>query len=165
MINIKTKLSDSFMADLDKLTEACGEATLRATGYAGAKVLMDEAVLRVPVKTGTIRANIIIKRREEKSKGDETQTYIVTVRSGKFGSDGDAFYWKWVENGHKFVGRKAKNVSWKAHRAAAEKLEFGSSKMGAKPFLRPAFEAKKDQVIVVMRQKMAEKIKEFLGKP
>lgn len=164
MVDIETKLTGNMLQGLEKLAAAAGEATLRGTGFAGAKVFLDEAKARVPVKTGTIKANLIIKRAEEKSSSAEKQTYLVTVRSGKQGNDGDAYYWKWVENGHMIVGKKAKAAAWKNHRAAA-KLEFGDSKKGARPFIRPAYESVKDKAINAMQTKMAEKIKTFLSEP
>ena len=162
MVKIDTKLTGDMMQGLDKLAAAAGEATLRAAGFAGAKVFLDEAKIRVPVKSGTIKANLIIKRAEEKSNGADKQTYLVTVRSGTQGNDGDAYYWSWVENGHLIVGKKAKSATWKGHREAA-KREFGDSKVGAKPFLRPAYTAMKDKAIIAMKTKMAEKIKTFLS--
>lgn len=162
MVNIETKLTGNMLQGLDKLIAAAGESTLRATGFAGAQVFLEEAKLRVPVKSGNIKANLIIKRAEEKSSSADKQTYLVTVRSGKQGNDGDAFYWRWVENGHLIVGKKAKKAAWKAHRQAA-KLEYGNSKIGAKPFIRPAYESVKNRAIDAMVIKMHQKIQSFLS--
>lgn len=158
------KLEGNLVEGLDKLAAAAGESTLRATGYAGAQVFQEEAIHihRASVKTGTIQKNIIVKRLEEESDGAHKQTYIVTVRKGKMNKDGDAFYWKWVEGGHKFVPRRPKGTPWKAHRTAAE-LEYGKSTVPAKPFIRPSYEAKKEQAIKAMLARMAGKIKEYLG--
>lgn len=149
------------MAGLDKLIEAAGESTLRATGFAGAVVFRDEASRLVPVKEGIIKRNIIVKRAEEKSDSNVRQTYLVTVRTGKQGNEGDAYYWRWVEKGHKIVPRKPKDVAWKVHRAAAE-LEYGNSKVPAHPFMRPAYDNMKEKALKAMRARMAGKIKEYL---
>lgn len=165
MIEIKTSFSADITAALQKLTAATGEATLRATGYAGAKVFLDEAKRRVPVDTGTIRDNIIVKRAEEKSDGAKLQTYLVTVRSGKYGRNGDAFYWRFVENGHSYVRRNPKSgkgANWKAHREAS-RVEYGSSSAPAQPFMRPAYESKKEDAMQAMRERLAERIKYFLN--
>ncbi len=147
-----------------KLTDALGESTLRATGFAGAEVFRDEAKRNASshVKTGVLMNNIIVKRAEEASDTNKVQTYLVTVRSGKHGHAGDAYYWRWVENGHSFVRRKKKGTSWKAHRAAAL-LEYGSSSVPAKPFMRPAYESKKQEAIDAMNKKLAERVAQHLG--
>lgn len=150
----------------DILIEAIGQGPLRAAGFAGAEVFREAAMENAVknAKSGTIYRNIIVKRLEEEAS-DRRQAYIVTVRSGKFNTEGDAFYWRFVEHGHKFVPRnpkKGKGANWKAHRAAAA-LEFGTAKVGAKPFMRPAYESHKDAAIAAMQAKLAEKIAEKLG--
>jgi HK97 gp10 family phage protein len=153
---ISLNLTGDFEAALDRLAAAAGESALRAAGVAGAKLFQEEAQARVPVKTGRVKKNIIIKRAEEKSDGNKRQTYLVLVRggSGNYGNtklnrrknrvgksydtDGDAFYWRF--------------------------LEFGTSKMAARPFMRPAYEARRARAIDVMRARLWEKILEELGK-
>lgn len=154
--SISLALTGDFEAALNRLQAAAGESALRAAGVAGAKLFQEEAQLRVSVKTGRIKKNIIIKRAEEKSDGNKRQTYLVLVRkgSGSFGNtkanrrqnrvgktyatDGDAFYWKF--------------------------LEFGTSKMPARPFIRPAYESQRARSIDVMKARLWEKILEELGK-
>jgi HK97 gp10 family phage protein len=136
MINISTKLKGDLTSALDRLASASAESALRSAGYAGAKVFQDEAKARVPVDTGILQDNIIVKRAEEKSKGAMSQTYIVTVRKGKKGGP-DAFYWRFVE--------------------------FGTSKMSARPFMRPAFDSKSKEAVDAMKQKLSEKVAELLG--
>lgn len=161
---IETKLTGDMMAGFDKLLAAAGESTLRAAGFAGAAVIRDEAKQRVPVDTGVLKANIIVKRAEEKSDANTKQTYLVTVRKGKFNAEGDAFYFTFVEFGHSYVSRKTnKKQTWKSHRAAMA-LEYGTAKKGARPFLRPAYEAKKKEAVDAMRDRFAEKLKEELAK-
>ena len=158
---LSVKLSGDAFEGLDKLSEALGENTLRAAGFAGAQVFQEEAIAKVPVKDGVIKRNIIVKRAEEDSDGNKKQTYLVTVRTGKLNTNGDAFYWKWVENGHRFNGfrKKADGSTWKAYRKAMQ-AEFGSSKVPAKPFIRPAYAAKRKAALDAMRAKLAEKLKE-----
>lgn len=156
---VQAKLTGDMLSGLDKLVAAAGESALRATGVAGARVFQEEAIRRVPVDTGTIKRNIIIKRAEEKSSGAEKQTYLVTVRTGKHGNEGDAYYWRFVEGGHKIVPRKPENVTWKVHREAMA-LEYGSSRVPAKPFIRPAFESMKRAAVEAMKARLREKLKE-----
>lgn len=137
MIKTEFLLTGDMEQGLDKLADSVGESVLRSAGYAGAQVFMEEAKLRAPVGEGVLRDNIIVVRADEKSDGAQKQTYVVTVRSGKFNQEGDAFYWRFVE--------------------------FGTVHAAAKPFIRPAFEAMKQFALQVMLKRMAEKIKEARG--
>jgi HK97 gp10 family phage protein len=160
--SVEIKMTGDMLSGLDKLLGPEGEAMLRAGGSAGAAVFCDEAIRRVPVASGTIRRNIIVKRIEEKSDGATRQTYYVTVRKGKMNVEGDAFYWRWVEYGHSFVPRKKKGTTWKAHRAAMQ-MEYGSSSAPARPFMRPAYDSKQKDALEAMARAMAAKYKELMG--
>jgi hypothetical protein len=161
---------ETFGDTLVQLEEGIAEDVLRATGFAGAAVFREEAKrnARGHAKTFTIYNSIIVYRVEEESDGGSKQVYIVTVRQGRFNGD-DAFYWEWVEKGHKFVppNRKVskktgRTVGWKAHRAAAE-LEYGSATVPAYPYMRPAYESKKHEAVDVMTKTLIEQLKRNLG--
>lgn len=156
---LSVKLSGDAFEGLDKISDALGENTLRAAGYAGAKLIQEEAIQLVRKKDGVVARNIIVKRIEEKSNGNEIQTYKVAVRTGKYENEGDAFYWDFLDRGHKIVRRKSKDKTWKAHRAA-EAREWGSSKVPARPFMRPAYKNKVKAALDAMRAKLADKLKE-----
>ncbi|ATQ77901.1 hypothetical protein CR152_27900 [Massilia violaceinigra] len=155
---------DAIKAATDQIAGAVGESSLRAAGFAGAEVFRDEAIRNAAShkKTGVLMRNIIAKRLDEESDGDKRQAYLVTVRSGKFGTDGDAFYWRFVENGHRFVRRKNKKQSLKAARAASA-LEYGTASAPAYPFMRPAYESKKQEAAEAVTAKLAEKMAEKAG--
>jgi HK97 gp10 family phage protein len=145
------------------IAESVGEGALRAAGFAGAEVFRDEAKENSlkNKKTGVLHDNIIVKRLEEESS-DTKQAYIVTVRTGKFGTEGDAFYWRFVEFGHSFV-RRSKGKRDTITKRRAEALEFGTSSAPAYPFMRPAYESKKAEAVEAMQAKLAEKIKQGRG--
>jgi HK97 gp10 family phage protein len=151
-------------AALDNVSEAIGEDALRAAGFAGAEVLRNEAKLNASrhVDTGTLMNNIIVKRVEEKSDGARLQTYYVMVRNGKMFREGDAFYWRWVENGHKIVPRKPKKTTWKQHRAAAA-LEYGNRRVPGYAFMRNAFDAKNGEAVEAMRAALSRALSEGTG--
>lgn len=151
-------LVDAVQAAVDQVAASVDESTLRKVGVAGAAIFRDEAKQNAlaHAKTQTIYRNIIIKRLEEESHDASRQVYIVTVRKGRFDGD-DAYYWRWVEYGHKFVPRKPKKRSWKAHRAAAL-LEYGSATVPAYPFMRPAYESHKSTAIDAMTRTLAEQL-------
>lgn len=163
--------TDDFLAGVKeavgKMSEAVGESTLRQTGFAGAAIFREEAKRNAAshVKTGILYRNIIVKRLEEDSDTNSRQAYLVTVRAGKMNQEGDAFYWKWVERGHKFVPRnpkQGKGADWKAHRAAAA-LEYGTASVPAYPFMRPAFDSKQSEAIEKMKETLAAAIKKSLA--
>lgn len=169
-----SELMAAVQQTVDRVASAINEDGLRATGFAGAEVFREEAKRNAAknAKTFTIHRNIIVKRLEEKSDGGQRQAYLVTVRKGNFGG-ADAFYWRFVEDGHAKV-RKNKTVSektgkivgWKAHRAEEERywkkkaaeMEFGSATVPAQPFMRPAYESKKQEAVDAMTRALTEQI-------
>lgn len=156
---------DAIAKATGQIAEAVGESSLRAAGFAGAEVFRDEAKRNASAhrKTGVLEKNIIVKRLEEESDGGKRQAYLVTVRTGKFGADGDAFYWRFVEQGHKFIRRgKGKDDTLKKRRVEA--LEFGTAMAPAYPFMRPAYESKKQEAADAMAAKLIEKLNEKLSK-
>lgn len=177
--------SSALTASIRQVTSDIGsaldESTLRATGFAGAEVFREQAKVNAlrNKKTGTIYNNIIAKRLTEESEGGKRQAYLITVRKGDRPAKGekrdrknptdDAFYWRFVEDGHKFVPKNnnvskktGKKIGWSAHRRAAE-LEYGSATVPAYPFMRPAYESRKSDAIEAMRDKLTQKISEKMG--
>lgn len=175
MIEFDTSAFERAMTEAKQtITEATGESTLRTVGFAGAEIFRDQVQQNSlkHYKTGTLYANIIVKRLEEESDGGRRQAYIVTVRNGRSG-DWAAYYWRFVEFGHakvrenKTVSKKTgRVVGWKAHRARevkywaeqAAKLEHGTATVPAYPFMRPAYESRKQEVVDVMTRTLAEQI-------
>lgn len=49
-------------------------------------------------------------------------------------------------------------ISWRGSGFYGRFIEFGTSKYPAKPFLRPAFDAKKEEALTIFKQKLAENI-------
>lgn len=150
-------LAAAIESTVQEIRDAADEQTLRRVGFAGAEVFRDEAKQNAlaHVKTGTLHANIIAVRLPEESDGDVRQVYKVTVRNDP------AFYWRFVEEGHKFVPRNTRvsrrtgrKTGWAAHRRAAE-LEYGTASAPAYPFMRPAYESKKKQAADAMTQTLA----------
>jgi HK97 gp10 family phage protein len=123
---------------------------LRSAVSAGAKVIVDEAKRRAPQgETGNLR-KALYRYRSRSQSGTGKETFLVGVRKGKkqyadtaknrrlsrvgkkYTVEGEAFYWRF--------------------------LEFGTSKMAARPFLRPAFESKKMEALDTIKKKLAEAI-------
>ena len=142
---------DQLAKALRELPQRVARNGLRAAVYAGAKVIRDEAKLQAPVATGamgpnqpppgTLKRSVIMKQIPELS-GAQKQTFFVTVRQGKKyrkqGKKGnlsqDAWYWRFVE--------------------------FGTVKMPARPFLRPAFDMKKHEAVTAIKTRLAQRIEQ-----
>lgn len=158
---------DAFVASsvrkLEGLGAELGESALRKAAVAGARVFRDEAQALAPVDSGVLKRNIIIKHVPEASDDDRLQVYYVTVRHGKFGEDGDAFYWRFVEEGHRKSKPRVGPESLKTHRAAML-LEFGDSRVAARPYMRPAYEGRRVAAVQAMRDRLAEVVSEALTK-
>jgi HK97 gp10 family phage protein len=129
---------------------------------AGARVIQKEAKERCPVgltkddPVKMLKKTIKIKLLKPKFPGQRIA--IVGPRVGKKANP-DGYYGKWVEEGHKIVhatgshiskwrNYKGKNISIKEYTVI--KTEFGDSKTQPKPFMRPAFDNKKNQAQMVM---------------
>ena len=160
-----SELESAVRATVQEVQDGISESALRETGFTGAAMFQAEAKRNAAshAKSWTIYENIIIKRLEEESDGAKRQAYMVTVRRGKTGSP-KAFYWRWVEKGHKFVPknkkiskRTGKKMGWKAHRLAAE-LEYGTATVPAYPYMRPAYESKRQAAVEAMTKTLAEQI-------
>lgn len=125
---------------LEDLPRKVATNGLRKAVSTGAALVRDEAKSRAPVDTGEMRRDIMIKR--ARTADGMIATYEVFVRTGKKSRMAgrrrnvarDSYYWRFVE--------------------------FGTSKMAARPFMRPAFEAKKVEAVDLIKQTLREKIAE-----
>ncbi len=122
---------------LQELSRDVATRAARSAVNAGAQTVKRRAQQNVPVATGNLKKNIIV-RRQRPSEHGLTEQYIVTVRQGKVTKKQaergleDAFYGRFVE--------------------------FGTVKMAARPFLRPAFDGGKEEAVTAMREQLAARI-------
>lgn len=131
------------------LPQKMDQRILNSGLLAGGRLIVADAKQRVAVRTGELRRNI--RARSTKPFQGMTATVIVGVRKltkkqiaalkkkrNRKGSSlpnpSDPFYWRF--------------------------LEFGTSKMRARPFLRPAFESKKGQALEVITKQFAKRVEE-----
>lgn len=132
------------LADLNRKMQELGpkfsQKVLRASINAGIQVIKKEAKRNVPVDTGKIKRNIIVKRSTRESSTSRA-VYNLSVRQWWKGtkfkaySDKDAYYWKF--------------------------LEFGTVKMSKKPFITPAFEMKASEALSTIKRKAMEKFNQL----
>ena len=129
---------------------------VRSALFRAAKTVRDEAKQRAPRDTGALQASVIAARDNNPQATGANERYVVTVKkkrwtgkakakaaktaAGKidYRKSGDAFYWRVVE--------------------------FGTSKMRAQPFLRPAFESQKDVALDQFKQSLATGIQRTVRK-
>lgn len=134
---------------LRELPERIAHRALRVSVYAGAKVIRDAARAQAPKAAqslghkrpspGTLKRSVIMKHIRELSGGGR-QTFYVLVRQGrKYRNQGkrgnlsqDAWYWRFVE--------------------------FGTRKMNARPFLRPALESRRREAVGAIKQRLTQRI-------
>jgi len=139
-----------FKEALDRLKEFGPNVTkngLRSSTFAGAKVIRDEVKATAPVRTGLLRESVSTFRR----KTPEYQArYSIGFRHLL------ARYANTRENRRKNrVGKRYRlaNPAFYAHF-----LEFGTSKMRAHPFMRPAALRASDRALAAMGANLAKAI-------
>lgn len=126
------ELADALRALPAELASKNGGPLAKSLRAAG-NLIRDEAKRRAPVlegeskyrKPGTVRDAIRTRRDRIQAPGaaETFEVYVKQAKGAKRGtfSKDDPFYWRFVE--------------------------FGTKKMAAEPFLRPAFEAKKEEAL------------------
>lgn len=117
---------------------------VRPAAQAGAQVLYDEVLLRVPVATKTI-----------------------TRKSGKVIPPGalKASIYQAFSEDNSGKTRATYHVSWNYRKAPHGHLvEFGTSRAPAHPFLRPAFDAKINAALQAAKAKYEEGMRQVIAK-
>jgi len=132
-IQVKIEGLDELKKALDQLPKELHKGPLRSAVSAGAKVVQERARTLAPEDTGTLKRAIYRTRSREGSSAVQEMA-IVGIRYGRrFRKRGlDAWYWRF--------------------------LEFGTSKMQAQPFLRPAFDSTIQQQIEAIKVRLAKAI-------
>jgi HK97 gp10 family phage protein len=121
---------DELRARLLELPKELQKGPLRSAVSAGAKVVQDKAKELAPLDEGTLKRSIYRTRSRSLSSAVQ-ETHVVGVRYGRqYRRRGqDAWYWRF--------------------------LEFGTSKLAARPFLRPAFDQMKVEAVMEIKNKLA----------
>lgn len=134
---------DQVIANMRHIVSEKGiKGHMRKAVLAGSYVVRDAARAKAPVWTGRLQAAIITKYIPEQSKAG-TVTYFVLAKSGKKFSQ------------QSFMQRGFDMTNWRATKTKVVGLdafywrfvEFGTYKMPAQPFLRPAFDENRDRAL------------------
>lgn len=116
---------------------------IRAALFAAAKPFKLSAQQRVRVRTGELRANIVIRRDRNPAASGVTERYTITLRKGRRkGKYADTK----LNRRKRRVGKTIRDL-WYSNLASW--LEFGNSRMPAYPFMRPAFEENKNAAVTI----------------
>jgi HK97 gp10 family phage protein len=115
---------------------------------AGTALTVAAAKARAPTLTGRLK-RAIYATRDKKGSKPTFESRAVTVRRGKKQqkSDRDAFYWKFVEFGHRIVSRKGDESTRSARKRAGGSVP-------PHPFMRPAFESTKQAAAAAITEKL-----------
>ncbi len=156
---------------LKELPQNISKNVLRSAVSAGAAEVRVEAKKNALAmkRTGTLARAIYQKQIRELS-GPDKQTFFVGARSGKLyqkvgkkGVNKDAYYARWVELGHftRAPGGRLRhtNRGERNNATLAAAVQTGHVHwVPAHPFLRPAFDVKKDRAVEAIGQKIAARL-------
>lgn len=122
------ELTDDIQRMADQFVDNGGEG-LDKIIKAGAEVILEQAKLNAPVKSGTLKKSLKVVMRK---KGTRSKARIGVQK----GSDG--YYATFVEYGH-----------------------GGPHPAGPHPFLAPAFDAKQEEAFKIIKQELADKLRQI----
>lgn len=180
-----TGLQD-LLSDLRELPQAIQKRVLKGTLATGARIIRDEARRLAPVyvefntatgdfkpisdkhpPAGTLKKAIYFSRLVGECTSTR-ETWIVGVHSGKkfravsrgsgkgrYSENQDAFYASWVEYGHY---TRTPGMTSQQHRKARGGVDIylGARWIPPQPFMRPAFDLKKEAAFQAMREYLLE---------
>jgi HK97 gp10 family phage protein len=150
MISVQITGLKELQKALNELPKEIQGRPLRSAVSAAAKVIVDDVKARVPVgETGNLKT-AVYRYRSRRNSATGRETFFVGIRQGK------AQYKDTAYNRRK--GRVGKNYKTAGEAYYWRFLEFGTAKMQAKPFLRPAFEANKSRAVDVMKERLGKAI-------
>lgn len=143
----------------DQLIEMVGTVgAVKALAKAGRKALLPvlmEAKARVPVDTGLLRDSLKITVKKAPKNSEAAVVVGIKVAVGKGGGKSDLKKLSGAER--KRAWRKSAHWRWHF-------IEFGTSKMAAKPFLRPSFDRNAQRMVDMLRAELAKEIARVLRK-
>ena len=128
-------------ADFQRLSRSLANKAVRDAVMAGAKLARDKTRQSAPVRSGKLKKNIVVTRpRQQDTPGAAVAGVSVKRPSGRKRQspkpESAPYYWRF--------------------------LEFGTSQMNAKPFLRPAWDNYLPQIEDAVRSKLAQAIDQAL---
>lgn len=138
MITVRVEGLTELRKALLELPKELQRGPLRSAVSAGAKVIQQQAIANAPEDTGVLK-RAIYRTRSRSGSSPVQEMHVVGWRSG----------WK-------YQARRTKKGKLTTNRDAwyGRFIEFGTSKMAARPFLRPAFDTTKERAVVAIVEKL-----------
>jgi HK97 gp10 family phage protein len=125
-------------AKLETLPTRVANKVIRQSLRIGTKIILAETVAKAPVNTGLLKKTLKVRAMKRR----RNQIGVQVITEGGF-YQGKAFYGAFLEFGHK---------------AGPRKLGNKRQQVPAKPFIKPAFDAVKEQAASVILQAMKQGI-------
>lgn len=154
-MTVKIEGLEQLKKALNQLPVEIQQRSLRSAVSAGAKVVVDAAIAKAPTDTGSLK-KAIYRYRSRSQSGTGRETYYVGVRKGK------KAYADTAKN--RRLNRVGKKYTVQGEAYYWRFLEFGTAKMQARPFLRPAFEGSRTKILDVMKQRLGKSIQDQANK-
>lgn len=152
LVTVKVQGLSELQEMLEAMPEKVAKKGIRAALRAGGNVLRTEIMLLAPKDTGFLAEHFgtKIKMRRDELAG-----------SAFVGPKGKVDYPAFMSGAYRIV-RSAKGRAKKVGRVAvatvARFLEFGTSKMGKRPFITPAFDSKRTTILDAMVDKLKDAV-------
>lgn len=145
---------------LSKLPPRIERNIMRAALRAGARVIANEAKKNVPEKLGNLKRSI--RTDSTRVKGGVQATAKAGGRSGGKNKNKSAFYAQFVEYGtaaHPITAKKKKLLTFIAKDGRlVKKFQVDHKGAKAKPFMRPAFDAKGGEAVDAVAKAIRERL-------
>jgi HK97 gp10 family phage protein len=131
---------EALTATIDSLSQVASESVLRQATVAGARVIFDEVKLRAPVGDATWE-----RGKQKRYPGFLRDNLLIAFDKERSAEGLRATYL----------------VTWSKDAFYGRFLEYGTSKMAARPFLRPAYDATKAAAAQAFSDVIDAKVKEL----
>lgn len=152
------------LAELSRLPEVMQRRVVRGAVATGCSVIRREVAARAPEFTGdvaqghpppgTLKRAVYQARLVDQCTGT-AEVWTVGVRAGKR-QRADAFYARWVEYGH--YTRTPAGPGTRAARRAVARASGTARWVPARPYFRPAFDAKRNEAMQAMQDYITENL-------
>lgn len=162
---------EQIQSKLTRVSDNVRKKYLRRALYAGAVVIRDEARREVPVRYGALKKQIVAKSSAPDPRAKEVVASVGVAR-GKFRVSSKVVKKKLagglIESKTKYSLKrieKGKGDDVVSPRRYAHLVELGTKRTRAKPFLRPAAEGKKAEVVRAASDSIAKSVKKDAESP
>ena len=162
MAEFEVKGLRELQSAMNKLSGDMASKIARQAAAAGARIVRDDARRRSPELTGALRKGIVMKRERNTRLTEEFYVTISTREMKKYVKNSRRAIVELVgplqKGQKKLLGRKESYDSW-GDFFYGRFFEFGTVKMPARPFLRPALSENIGPATEAMKKRLAARLK------